>query len=189
MPLITLPPDQTGDDIKFVADTSKAIGDLLSDCITRVVARISPRNSEFFGDSRIGTNGVRLPTTLGAHVQFIATHYPEKMNATLMKTGRYLNPHQDGTVTYDPPPEITSPATLNGVVGEAFSHQVTAVNDVTSYSAEGLPEWLSMDADGLITGTPTEAGAFEFTITVSGFGDTEQEITLTVSEAQEENPE
>lgn len=104
MPLIPIQPDAVGDSLQFVNDTADEIGRFLSDALTRVMDRVSPMNSEFFGDARVGTSGVLLLTKLGAHIAFLATHYPERMNATLARAGQHLTPHEDGTVTFDPPP-------------------------------------------------------------------------------------
>ena len=41
--------------------------------------------------------------------------------------------------------------------GTAFSYQITASNSPTSFSAAGLPDGLSVNTAGLISGTPTAA--------------------------------
>ena len=57
------------------------------------------------------------------------------------------------------PPAITSPLTASGTVGVAFSYQITASNNPTSFNATGLPAGLSVNTTtGLISGTPTAAG-------------------------------
>ncbi len=58
-------------------------------------------------------------------------------------------------------PEITSASTASGTVGTAFSYQIIARNNPTSYSVEDLPSSFSLDTGtGLISGTPTAAGTF-----------------------------
>ena len=109
MPLIPLPQDDVGDALQYVNETADRIGAFLADSLTRVMDRVSPRNAEFFGDARVGTSGVLLLQKLSAHITFLATHYPEKVNATLQRAGQYLTPHEDGSVTYDPPPPSTEP--------------------------------------------------------------------------------
>ncbi len=66
------------------------------------------------------------------------------------------------------PPVITSPLTINGLLGQPFSYQITASGVPTLFSATGLPAGLSIDStSGLITGTPSSAGAATVTIGAS----------------------
>lgn len=67
------------------------------------------------------------------------------------------------SVTIAPPaatPRITSPGTAGGRVGIAFSHQLTASDNPTSFASDQLPDGLSLNAtNGLISGSATAAGA------------------------------
>jgi hypothetical protein len=73
-------------------------------------------------------------------------------------------------------PTITvSPTTLpGGTVGAAYNQTVSAAPTGTTYSfavtAGALPTGLTLSGAGAITGTPTVAGSFTFTITATGFG-------------------
>ncbi|MEO8617639.1 MAG: S8 family serine peptidase [Luteolibacter sp.] len=57
-------------------------------------------------------------------------------------------------------PVITSAGAATSTVGSAFSYQITASNNPTSYAATGLPAGLVVNTTtGAITGTPTTAGS------------------------------
>src|SRR5438034_1868994 len=102
------------------------------------------------------------PTAAGTYsVTISATNANGTGTATLTLT---INP---------PPPVITSPGTATGTVGVAFSYQITATNNPTSYGASGLPPGLTVNtATGLISGTPTTAGTYPVTISASNSGGT-----------------
>ena len=82
-----------------------------------------------------------------------------------------------------PPPDITSPATATATVGQAFSYQITATNNPTSFDATGLPANLIVDTStGLISGTPSAAGTFSITLSATNAGGTgTAPLTLTVN--------
>ena len=66
-------------------------------------------------------------------------------------------------------PLITSGATASGDYRNAgFSYTITASGSATAYGASGLPSGLGVDSgSGAITGTPTQAGTFNATITAT----------------------
>jgi hypothetical protein len=68
------------------------------------------------------------------------------------------------TLTIDPP------ALPNGLRGMAYSQTLTAIGGMEPYKfgVKGkLPPGLSMNADGVLSGIPTQAGNFNFTVLVS----------------------
>ena len=82
------------------------------------------------------------------------------------------------------PPKITTTSLLpEGTVGTEYSQSLAADNNPTSWSVtEGdLPDGLSLNSDGTITGTPTAAGTYTFTVTATNSaGSDSEEYTLTI---------
>ncbi len=72
------------------------------------------------------------------------------------------------TVTAGPPPKFTSATTASATVGSPFSYHLTT-NPVATLGAVGsLPPGLSFDpATGILSGTPTQAGAVTVNFTAS----------------------
>jgi hypothetical protein len=83
------------------------------------------------------------------------------------------------------PPTITSTLTASGTIDVAFSYQITAINNPTSFNATGLPAGLSVNtATGLISGTPTDTGSFSVTLTAtnsSGTGSATLALSIAAS--------
>lgn len=110
------------------------------------------------------------PTTAGTFsVTISATNANGTGSATLTLT---IKP---------PPPVITSPLTASGQTGVAFSYQITATNNPTSFGAAGLPAGLGVNAStGLISGTPSAVGTYSVTISATNSGGTGT-ATLTIT--------
>lgn len=71
-------------------------------------------------------------------------------------------------------PVITSPLTAAGTVGVPFAgYQITASGNPTRFGATGLPPGLTLSASGVISGTPTQAGTFNATITATNANGTD----------------
>ncbi|MFJ5837704.1 M4 family metallopeptidase [Streptomyces shenzhenensis] len=64
-----------------------------------------------------------------------------------------------------------APSTRDAAVGQPVSRQITATSTrpgALAYAATGLPDGLTLDpADGRISGTPTRAGTFAVTVTIT----------------------
>jgi hypothetical protein len=97
---------------------------------------------------------------------------------------------QQFTVTIDPPLQITSTTLPAGTVGVPYSHDFTAQGGDPSYSFfignDPLPPGLSFgsvapDTDNVLTGTPTRAGTFSFTLQVQDSFDNTATGTVTVT--------
>jgi hypothetical protein len=83
------------------------------------------------------------------------------------------------------PPTITSPLTASGTVGAAFSYQIAASNNPTSFNATGLPAGLSVNTGtGLISGTPTASGSFSVALSATNSAGTgTATLALTIAPA------
>jgi hypothetical protein len=73
----------------------------------------------------------------------------------------------------------------NGVAGQAYSSGFTVTGApapaVTQFSGD-LPPGLTLNSDGKLTGTPTQAGSYEFTVeAVNNVGITGDTVTVTIS--------
>jgi fibronectin type 3 domain-containing protein len=87
-------------------------------------------------------------------------------------------------------PSITSPATASGAVGVAFpAYQITASQNPTSFGASGLPAGLTVNAAGLITGTPQTAGQSVVTLSATNStGTGTAQLTITINPAAPQAP-
>lgn len=77
-----------------------------------------------------------------------------------------------GTITNDDVPVTISPSSLpNATVATAYSQTLSASGGVASYSfaltAGALPAGLSLSSGGVLSGTPTAGGSFNFTVTAT----------------------
>lgn len=98
----------------------------------------------------------------GARAGYKSTFQPVGGEA-VFEPGRCLTYcYSDGFIDVGTPPE--------GYVGNAFTHNVGLVDiDSNSVSATGLPDGLSLDSSGVISGIPTESGSFY--VVISGTSD------------------
>ncbi|MDR1741150.1 MAG: putative Ig domain-containing protein [Synergistaceae bacterium] len=87
----------------------------------------------------------------------------------------------------DVPPAILTTSLPGGTVGEPYSAPLSADGTspmAWSVSSGSLPPGLGLNSDGLISGTPTEAGTFSFTVTaMNDAGSDEGWLSVTISPA------
>ncbi|SEO74427.1 autotransporter-associated beta strand repeat-containing protein [Mucilaginibacter gossypiicola] len=107
---------------------------------------------------------------------YSATGFPTDLYAgfyTLSSNNSALNTATFSNVGYSQSapagsPEITSATTATATIGAAFSYNIIASANPSSYSASGLPSGLSLNAaTGVISGTPTTLGQSEITISAT----------------------
>lgn len=101
--------------------------------------------------------------------------------------------HYTGTVAAQPPAgelEIGPPTLPPMTVGTAYSAQFTATGGTTPYtfSTTGQPPGLTLSPDGVLSGTPTTAGAFIFAVEVKDAAAATASKTYSVSVAEATTP-
>ena len=90
-------------------------------------------------------------------------------------------PTGEGTVVSAP--KITTESLPDGTVGTAYNQTLQADNAPTQWSVTSgsLPNGLSLNSDGTITGTPTTEGTSTFTVTATdSAGSDNKKLSLTV---------
>lgn len=86
-----------------------------------------------------------------------------------------------GTPGADDVPTMLSATQASGIVGEAFHHQIAATKSPT-YQVSNLPPGLTVNATGVISGTPATAGTFSVgIIAANSAGSVETTLTLSIS--------
>ena len=86
------------------------------------------------------------------------------------------------------PPTITTEALVDGEVGKAYSMQINTSGSITDWAFENpdlnITRWLSISNSGLLSGTPTSAGDYKFTLVAyNDYGLHCKTFTLHIDEA------
>ena len=78
-------------------------------------------------------------------------------------------------------PDITSENALEVDRGDSFSYAITATHNPKTFTADGLPPGLTIDAKGVISGKPDSRGVFPVKLgAVNDVGTGSMTLTLTV---------
>ena len=110
-------------------------------------------------------------------------------NVKLTNNGKINNSGKlTGTITGNQPPKITTANLPDGTVGEPYTETTLAVTGDAPISwqlANGstLPAGLKLSEEGKISGTPTTASTYKFTVTATNDnGSDSKEFTLSINE-------
>jgi len=104
----------------------------------------------------------------------------------------YVMPDQNAVVTalfkkVVKSPVITTISLNSGTVGTVYSQTLAADGDTPvtwSIDSGDLPDGLSLSSGGIISGTPTEAGTFQFTVKVkNAAGNDVQDLCIVIQES------
>ena len=108
-------------------------------------------------------------------------------NGNLTNNGKIINNgtltgevNGSGTVT----PKITTNSPLpEGTVGVSYTATLEATGNDITWGSNGMPEWMTLDSStGVISGTPTTADTYTFTVTATNAsGSASKQYTLTVN--------
>ncbi len=110
-----------------------------------------------------------LNSTAGAITGTPSGATPTTSSFTVEVTDANGNPTLATSILDCTPPTITTGTALpTAVVGGAYSTSFTATEDATiTWSATGLPSFLSLSTSGTLSGTPTSGGPFAFNVTAA----------------------
>ncbi|MCJ0901938.1 putative Ig domain-containing protein [Rhodococcus sp. ARC_M6] len=74
------------------------------------------------------------------------------------------------------------PVTVNGIAGTELTHTFAVTGNPTpTVTATGLPTGLTLSPAGVLTGTPTTAGSFPFTVTADNGAGSPATLTVTLT--------
>ena len=145
-----------------------------------------------YGDRYVATSGYHslaitrghLTTPVGAGIFSEGNDsFPDQ--PPFNNTSYFIDVRIDDTPDYTPP-AVTNPGNKTGIAGTTITPIAMAASGGSgsyTWSATGLPPGLGIrTADGLITGTPTAAGAYSVTVhAADGISEGTASFTITVS--------
>lgn len=104
-------------------------------------------------------------------------------DGTIINNGT-LTGEVGGSGTVITAPKITTTTLPNGTVDTEYKQTLTATGNNIRWSSDDLPEWLTLDSDGTISGTPTTANTYTFTVTAkNSAGSDDKTFTLKIGVA------
>lgn len=106
-------------------------------------------------------------------------------NGTIVNKGTMNGDPTGGRGTVVSTPAITTESLPDGTAGQSYTATLEATGNDITWSANGLPAGLTLDADtGAITGTPTTDGQFPVTVTATNSaGSVDHAYTLSIKPA------
>ncbi|MCL2774184.1 MAG: S-layer homology domain-containing protein [Oscillospiraceae bacterium] len=154
-------------------------GDYASDSLVTISAGI--RSGYSFGGWTVTSGDVNLDDVNSATTTFYMSNNDVTVTASWIYNAA---PPAYYYVPVPVPPSIITSELPEGTVGTAYSQTLTATGDATiSWSMESgaLPDGLSLSSDGVISGTPTKSGSFDFVIKASNnAGGDEKSFTVII---------
>jgi subtilisin family serine protease len=145
---------------------------------------VSAWNTNDTSTNNISGTSMATPHVAGAAALWLATHPTDSPAAVWNGINAASTPNKITNVGANTPnkllyslfgggqpgdPSVTNPGTQNSTVGTPASLQLAASGGTAPYtwSVSGLPAGLSANASGAISGTPTTAGTYSVTATVT----------------------
>jgi hypothetical protein len=168
----------------FVTESSPGTGVYLLQRSTRLAPALLVISAGTFQPTSAAGNATATGSLVNGRLRFEIE--VQAGSCQVLFTGAITSPC---TYTFDGirGPAITTTSLPDGVVGSSYSAILEATGGVGNFqwslSAGQLPPGLSLAAGGAITGVPTTAGSFSFTVkVVSGLGEAERGFLMTVGQ-------
>ncbi|MBQ7561806.1 MAG: putative Ig domain-containing protein, partial [Synergistaceae bacterium] len=135
----------------------------------------------------------KLPTGLTLNSAGTITGTPTAAGIftfTVQASNNYGSASKQFTISIFAVPEITTNSLPNGTENKSYNFTVIAAGSTPitwTLDSGTLPDGLSLNSSGKISGTPTTAGTFTFTVkAANSYGNDSKEFTITISESTTE---